>query len=76
MVPKSAMDTLCDWRTDLLIEDEVISIHHERVRYDMADWEQIDLISEAMLQSPHYDVNVEHRLTQPIEWEAWSSPAD
>ncbi len=69
------VQALQDWYTDILSEDEVISIHHESVRYGMEEWEAISLIKDAIINSDLYDADREMQFSLAIERAAWQDPA-
>ena len=67
-----AVQALQDWYDDILLIDEVLFIWHEKVKYpNIAEWEQIGLITDAIVQSELYSVDKELGFSKSIEQEAW-----
>ncbi len=67
----SAYKTLQDWYSDITSIDEIIAIHHDAPF--MEEWEIVDRLRDAPLQSEDYDVNIEIRLGAAVERAAWKS---
>ena len=62
-----------DYLTECLDIETIISVHHD-VR-EMEEWEQVDVLTTAIITSPDYSLDKEHKLCQEIEHACWNYSA-